>query len=265
MKRRDFLTSSIGAAGVSAFGAGGGLAQTTNKPMPEYYELRQYHLRTTMRQEFSDYLRDVSVPALNRAGVNPVGVFTVTFGPDSPTFWVLLPHKDLQSFGALDGKLQVDQDYKTKGAEHHNRPSSNPGYVRIDSQLMVAFDSIPVLEKPTGEAAGPSRVFELRTYESHSKAAHRKKMEMFNTGEIEIFRKTGLAPVFFGSNLVGQRLPSLTYMLVFENMAAREKNWGQFVGDPDWKKLSTTPGFTDGEIVTNITSYILRPTPFSQI
>ncbi len=264
MKRRDFLTSSIGAAGVSAFGAGSGLAQT-NKPMPEYYELRQYHLRTTMRQEFSDYLRDVSVPALNRAGVNPVGVFTVTFGPDSPTFWVLLPHKDLQSFGALDGKLQADQDYKTKGAAHHNRSSSNPGYVRIDSQLMVAFDDIPVLEKPTGEAAGPSRVFELRTYESHSKAAHRKKMEMFNKGEIEIFRKTGLAPVFFGSNLVGQRLPSLTYMLVFENMAAREKNWGQFVGDPDWKKLSTTPGFTDAEIVTNITSYILRPTSFSQI
>jgi hypothetical protein len=265
MKRRDFLASSIGAAGVSAFGAGGGLAQTTNKPMPEYYELRQYHLRTTMRRDFSDYLRDVSVPALNRAGVNPVGVFTVAFGPDSPTFWVLLPHKDLQSFGALDGKLQADQDYKTKGAEHHNRPSSNPGYVRIDSQLMVAFDGIPVLEKPAGEAAGPSRVFELRTYESHSKAAHRKKVEMFNTGEIAIFRKTGLAPVFFGSNLAGQRLPSLTYMLVFENMAAREKNWGQFIADPDWKKLSATPGFTDAEIVTNITSYILRPAAFSQI
>ena len=28
-------------------------------------------------------------------------------------------------------------------------------------------------------------------------------------------------------------------------MAAREKNWGQFVGDPEWKTLSTTPGFTD--------------------
>ena len=99
MKRRDFLASSIGAAGMSALGASGGQAQTTNKPMPEYYELRQYHLRTTMREDFGNYLRDVSVPALNRAGINPVGVFTVAFGPDSPTFWVLLPHKDLQSFG----------------------------------------------------------------------------------------------------------------------------------------------------------------------
>ena len=111
----------------------------------------------------------------------------------------------------------------------------------------------------------PSRVFELRTYESHSKAAHRKKIEMFNTGEIAIFRRTGLAPVFFGSNLVAQRMPSLTYMLVFADMASRDRNWGQFVGEPDWKTLSTTPGFTDPEIVTNITSYILRPTSFSQI
>ena len=44
------------------------LAQTPSKPMPQFYELRQYHLRTTMRQDFSDYLKDVSVPALNRAG-----------------------------------------------------------------------------------------------------------------------------------------------------------------------------------------------------
>ena len=265
MKRREFIASSIAAAAGASALSTDSRAQGPSKPMPQYYELRQYHLRTTMRQDFSDYLKDVSVPALNRAGISPVGVFTVTFGPDSPTFWVLLPHKDVESVVSLDRKLQADQDYKTKGAEHHSRPSSNPGYVRIDSQLMVAFDGISVLEAPSGPNAGASRVFELRTYESHSKAAHRKKMEMFNTGEIAIFRRTGLAPVFFGSNIIAQKMPSLTYMLVFENMAAREKNWGQFVGDPDWKTLSTTPGFTDPEIVTNITSYVLRPTAFSQI
>ena len=218
-----------------------------------------------MRQDFADYLKVVSVPAMNRIGISPVGVFTVAFGPDSPTFWVLLPHKDFASIVTLDAKLQADHDYKTLGAEHQARPASNPAYVRIESQIMVAFDGIPVLESPAGPNAGAARVFELRTYESHSKAAHRKKIEMFNTGEIGIFRRTGLAPVFFGSNLIGQKLPSLTYMLVFEDLAAREKNWGQFVTDPEWKTLSTTPGFTDAETVTNITSFILRPTAFSQI
>ena len=88
---------------------------------------------------------------------------------------------------------------------------------------------------------------------------------MFNKGEIDIFRRTGLQPVFFGSNIIGTRLPSLTYMLVFEDMAAREKNWPQFVNHPDWKALVATPGYSDAEIVTNTHSFILRPTSYSQI
>jgi hypothetical protein len=260
MNRRLFLSSSL-AAGVGAIGARAG-AQTTDKPMPEFYELRQYHLRVTMRQRFSDHLKDEALPAYARAGVGPIGVFTVAFGPDSPTFWLLIPHKNLDSVAALDKALQADPQYKT---DFLKLPATDPGYGRIDSQLMVAFDGIPKLEKPTGALAGPTRVFELRTYESHNKAAHRKKMEMFNTGEIDIFRRTGLTPVFFGSNLVGQRLPSLTYMLVFEDMAAREKNWPQFVNHPDWKKLVGTPGYSDVEIVSNTHSFILRPTEYSQI
>ena len=88
---------------------------------------------------------------------------------------------------------------------------------------------------------------------------------MFNRGELEIFRRTGLAPVFFGEALIGGRLPNLTYMLTFENLAAREANWNSFIKDPEWKKLSTTPGFTDAEIVSNISNVILRPTAYSQI
>ena len=264
MNRRDFLASSMAAAGVGALGADAA-ARTPSTPMPSYYELRQYHLVTTMRQEFGDYLRDVSLPAMNRVGIDPVGVFTTMFGPESPTFWLLLPHKDIESVATLGERLAADEGYRTAGKAHHERPSSNPAYVRIASQLMRAFSGMPALEKPSGDAAAPSRVFELRTYESHSKQAHNKKVEMFNTGEIAIFRRTGLTPVFFGSNLIGQRMPSLTYMLVFENLAAREKNWAQFAGDPEWKTLSTTPGFTDAEIVTNITSLVLRPTGFSQI
>jgi NIPSNAP len=260
MNRRRFLTTSLSAAGAGALSAGA-RAQAP-AAAPEYYELRQYHLRVTMRQRFSDHLKDEALPAYARAGIGPVGVFTVVFGSASPSFYLLLPHKSLQSIVDLDRAMQVDPLYKTPFLR---LPATDPGYGRIDSQLMVAFDGIPVLEKPSGAQAGPSRVFELRTYESHNKAAHRKKVEMFNRGEIDIFRRTGLQPVFFGSNIIGTRLPSLTYLLVFEDMAARERNWPQFVNHPDWKSLVATPGYSDAEIVTNTQSIILRPTSYSQI
>ena len=71
--------------------------------------------------------------------------------------------------------------------------------------------------------------------------------------------------MFFSRTLVGPRMPSLVYMLVYDDMAAREKNWAVFRNDPEWKKLSATPGFTDPEIVSNITSIYLRPAAYSQI
>jgi hypothetical protein len=124
---------------------------------------------------------------------------------------------------------------------------------------------VPKLEVPTQTREGKGRIFELRTYESHSKGANWKKIEMFDVGETALFRKAGLAPVFFGETLIGSRIPNLTYMLVFDDLAARDKAWRSFAGDPEWKKLSSTPGFTDPEIVTDISNQILRPAAYSQI
>ena len=76
---------------------------------------------------------------------------------------------------------------------------------------------------------------------------------MFNTGDDRV-PPHGSSAVFFGSNLIGQKLPSLTYMLVFGKHPPARRT-GRFVGDPEWKTLSTTPGITDAEIVTNITSF----------
>jgi hypothetical protein len=90
-------------------------------------------------------------------------------------------------------------------------------------------------------------------------------MEMFNSAEIAIFRRTGLRPVFFGETMVGSDMPSLTYLLVFADMEERARSWAAFVADPEWKKLAATPGYTDPEIVSNITNVILSPAPYSQI
>jgi len=54
-------------------------------------------------------------------------------------------------------------------------------------------------------------------------------------------------------------------MLTFDNIEQRDKNWSTFVSDPEWKKLSTTPGYTDAETVSNISNVLLSPAPYSQI
>ena len=53
--------------------------------------------------------------------------------------------------------------------------------------------------------------------------------------------------------------------LGIENMAGREKSWSSFSSDPEWQKLRATPGYSDADIVSNITTIFLRPAAYSQI
>jgi hypothetical protein len=267
MKRREFLKSSFAAAGGGMMLSQ--LARAADEAAPvvrQFYELRLYHLRRGPKtQLFDRFYRDAAIPALNRAGIANVGVFTVSVGPDNPTMYVLLAHPSLHSLAATHLRLSEDTEFQKAGAEYMNAPATDPAYVRVESTLMVAFEGMPKLEAPSFEGGGNSRLFELRTYESHSLKANEKKIEMFNRGEITLFRHAGFRPVFFGQTMVGTRLPNLTYMLASENPGARDKGWSAFMADPEWEKLRSMPGYSDSEIVCNITNVLLRPTAYSQI
>ena len=266
MNRRDFLASSIAATGAAGLQAGGSMAQA-QQASQAYFELRRYELRGgPMSDRMHEYLKDVSLPAHNRAGVRTIGAFTPVYGGLSPAIYLLLAYPSLQEFATLGARLDADAAFRKAADAHAALPATDPAYLRIHSQLMAAATFMPAVEVPPAAAGNKPRIFELRTYESHSKRASRKKLQMFGEmGELSIFRRTGLRPVFFGDNVIGDRLPSFTYMLTFDDMAAREKNWGVFIADPEWVKLRATEGYTDPEIVSNITSIILRPTPYSQL
>ncbi len=264
MKRRDFLaaTALAGAVPLKTIAAAAAQGDMSKR---EYYELRQYHLLSRGGiKRLDDFLRDAALPALNRSGIEPVGVFNVMFGPNRPTIYVLLPHKSLESFATTDARLAADARYQRAGASFLNVPLSDPAYVRMESSLMVAFEQMPRLEVPAGATEKKPRIFELRTYESHSKKAAKKKIEMFNAGgEIALFLKIGLRPVFFGDTLIGPNLPNLTYMLAFDDMGQHDETWQKFISSPEWKELSANPVYAD--TVSNINVSFLRPASYSQI
>ena len=259
MNRRDFLTTTgaVGMAGMSSLAVGAGAGGR------EYFEFRQYHLHTgSKKNQVGNFLRTVGIPAMNRIGIGPVGVFTAMYGPSSPTLYVMLVHKSLESVMTSSERLLADD--KFRNTDFVDASLSDTAYVRVESSLMVAFKDMPQLSVPKQKVENRSRIFELRTYESHSIKASKKKIEMFNEGgEIAVFNETGLSPVFFGETIVGPQMPNLTYMLVFDNLTDRDAKWKVFGGSPAWKKLRSDPQYRD--TVSNITDIILRPTGYSQI
>ena len=174
MKRREFLKSSIALTSVAAMSSSitAGAADPS-KAAREFYELRVYHLRQgPMMKRFEDFYRDTAVPAWNRAGVPTVGVFDLAVGPDAPAKYVLLPFKSLDALQVAHEKFEAD-DAVAK-SEFANVPPTDPAYIRTESSVLLAFSGLPKLEIPSQVAEKKSRLFELRTYEAHSRKANKK-------------------------------------------------------------------------------------------
>jgi hypothetical protein len=227
----------------------------------DFYELRRYEIETDQQKaDFDTFAKEAAIPALNRNGIDPVGVFYPWEGL-SPIY-VLMRHKSLESVAQLTKRLADDEEFMQKGADFLDAPADRPAYKRMQVQLMVAFEGMKRLETPIKT---PGRVLQLRTYESPSVKTGQKKIEMFNTAEIDIFRKTGLHPVFFGETLAGDKMPNLTYMLVFNNMDERKANWKRFGSDPEWQALRSIPEYADKRILCGITNLYLKPAEYSQI
>jgi hypothetical protein len=239
----------------------------------EYYELRGYRLKPGAKHDLLDaYIEKAAIPALNRLGVKPVGVFVQQERAGAPdpseirdwsTVWVLRTFPSLEVFAQATTRMSADPEYQKAGAEYLNSPKSNPAFERIDSWLMLAFARLPKIELPAYCREKKARMFEMRTYESFSELKAIKKVEMFNAGEIDTMREVGLGPIFYGQALIGSNLPHLTYMVSAENQDAHKKHWGAFGAHPTWDKLKNDPQYAD--TVSKIYNRFLVPTAYSQI
>jgi len=262
MNRRNFVRSAL------VTGAALPLKNTfmddSRSPKQQWYELRIYTFAdATQRELTSGYLEHAYIPALNRAGSANIGVFNES-QPEtgvSKTF-LLIPFGSIEDFTGLNAKLTRDNAYTAAAASYLDAPATAPAYQRIESSLLKAFAHMPAMEVPEKKP----RLFELRRYESPTEAAGQKKIEMFNdAGEIDIFKKVGARPVFFGETLIGQYRPNLTYMLTFDDMADHDARWKAFGSDPDWKTVSKRPEYSDARLISKITRTFLTPAPYSQV
>jgi len=264
MERRQFLAASIATSAAALAGNTAALASAPAKR--EFYQLRRYNLMSGPQLKLTEnYLGDALLPALSRMGMGPVGAFKLDIGQDTPAYYVLIPGPSPEALAMLDLLLAKDDDFLKIAAPFWNSTAAAPAYQRVEISLLAAFEGWPKLTPPASAATKGKRIFQLRTYESPSNGEHVRKVEMFHSGEFEIFLKAGFHPVFFGDALFGSRLPNLTYMLSFENTAELEAKWDAFRNDPDWKKLSTDPRFAFDQIVTNISNLMLSPLACSQI
>ncbi len=262
MISRIFLQSVFALAAVVAMIGNPSRAIAADSEKPQYYELRVYTTKSAdQQQRINDYWQNAAVPAYNRMGIQPIGVFTELKDSETNKIYVIIPCDSLEIFAAIPEKLESDTNYQQAAAEFLSASKANSAYERIESSLLVAFDGMKHIAVPPADKK--PNIFELRTYMSPSEGKGLNKIQMFDSGEIPLMKDVGLAPVFYGRTLIGTKMPCLTYMLSGENMDAHKKHWQGFNNAPVWKKLSDDPQYKDN--VSGIISIILKRTAASQI
>jgi len=262
MNRRTFLNASLAVAGAAT--AVGACAEVSAPAgAREYYELRSYTLKPEKQPLLDEYLSKAFIPAAGRLGCGPVGVFTEPPVDGVLTVTVLTVFQTADQFATFAERLGGDAEHQKAGATYLSAAAADPVYLRVESSIIHALSGMPKIVAPD---AGKPHIMNLRIYESHNERAGLKKIEMFNEGEFDVFKRAEMPMVLCGQTIIGGKMPNLTYMLTFPDEAGRKAGWGRFgKNDPVWKKFRSMHEYDDKEIVMHITNRILTPTSYSQL
>lgn len=266
MNRRSFVKSAAAASAVALAGASTTHAGDNNSGKRQYIELRHWAIKSPENNKLVlDFLKNAAIPSLKRAGIGRLGVFNHLpdekgYPKQSHDVYTVAAFDSLEQWRDLGDHFANDRDFLEAGSDYLMTEKKNPAYERIDSSLMIAFEGYPRVQKPRQSR---DRIFELRRYESRNEVMAKLKVEMFNEGELDIFKKVGLDGVFYGEMLIGANMPNLTYMLGYDSMEERESNFGAFSKHPDWNALKTVERYKG--TVSKIDALFLKPAPFSQI
>lgn len=237
-------------------------------PKREYYEIKIYTVKNKDQESrVENYLKDAYVPALHRMGVKTVGVFkplasdTAAYGK---LIYVLTPIKSLDQLLKLPEQLNKDAAYLAAGKDYIDAEYKNAPYVRFESIVLQAFEDAPILTASKLTNPKSERIYELRSYESHTEKIHQNKVKMFNAGgEIPLFARLNFNSIFYGAVISGSHMPNLMYMTTFSDKASRDEHWKAFFDSPEWLKLKADPQYMNN--VSKNTIFFLSPTEYSDL
>ena len=271
MNRRTLLCTPIATRLAGAFPA----AATRN----QYIELSFYFLSGGPGQSsrLTEFLENQHLPMTKRLGIGPVGYFGLREAPESARAAAQRKGEALPEPGSRFVTLTIYDSWSTVEAKRAAQRADKiwtevvdamigqpPAYDRMETWLLRAFDGIPKVEVPPSGGDRKPRIFEIRNAETPNLGAQARKIEMWNKGEIQVFRTCRLNPLFFGETLSGSRMPNFWYMIWFDGPEAREAAWDAFRKDPDWARMQKDPRYK-GATTPRIADTFLQPLGFSPI
>jgi len=253
MDRRIFLGA------LSGLGALPSLAGAAPEKKTRFYVLEQMFLKNgSQLPRIHETIGKTMLPLLNAVHTGPKIYLEALVAPQ---FAAIYGFESLEDMWGTHVKLAASEEFRRKSEEFESGPE--PPFEHQTNTLLLAADYSPEIV-PAPASAQP-RIFELRTYHSPTWRQLRALHERFAGPEIKIFGRCGIHPILYSSTIFGANMPNLTYLIPFDNLAAREKAWNAFGADPEWLKVRNESIEKHGQISSVIEISIHKAAPYSPV
>jgi hypothetical protein len=259
MHRRSFL-GSLGGIGMLRTAVP---AAAADEKRTRVYLLELFHLKHgTQLQRLHDYLSQQALQALGKIHAGPKLVLEALVAPHMPQVAVILGFQSIEEMWNLRAKLFEDQELQKSFEAWQAGPE--PPFEQQTNVLLEAVDYSPEIVTPDPPPKSP-RIFELRVYHSPTYRQLAALHERFEGPEIKIFHRVGVHPILYSSTVIGPNMPNLTYVIPFDDLAAREKAWNAFGADPEWIKVRKESIEKHGQVASVIQISLYKATPYSPV
>ena len=228
-----------------------------------FYVLETFYLQQGAQvARMHEYFGKVALPALQRVRhTGPVIYLESLVAPHMPQMIAIYGFQSLDEMWGVHTRIMQDPEL-VKNFEQWD--SGDAPFDQQSSVLLEAADYSPEIVTPAEPPKTP-RIFELRVYHSPTWRQLKALHERFAGPEIKIFHRVGVHPLLYSSTLIGPNMPNLTYLIPFENLAAREKAWDAFGADPDWIKARKESIEKHGQISSVIQISLFKATAYSPV
>jgi len=235
------------------------------------HELRIYEAVTSARlRVFQRVFAERTLPLLTKHGVQVVAGWDTLVGPDTPRLLYLLAFEDLAERQACWDAFYADPEWP-RIQEDALDGARGPLLARTRNEILRPTSYSPLqgglheLHALLPRASDGRHIFELRSYEVPQSDRLVPLHRRFAEHTIGFFRRAGMMPLAFWDVLIGERMPRMSYLLAYPDMATRERAWDAFNADPDWIAVRTRTNRTEGPMVGRMSASLLCPTFWSPV
>jgi len=213
------------------------------------YELRVYDAMPGKLGALNDRFANHTIGFFKNHGIGIVGFWTAMIGTSNQLTYIL-SFDDMADREKKWGAFQADPGWHKARAESETDGPLN-AHVQNSFMRLTPYSPQPKIS---------TNLQELRVYQ-----AVPGKLPALNARFADhtthLFEKHGIKNIGYWTQDVG---PSnqLFYMVGYDSLADREKNWAAFSADPDWQK-ARAESERDGPLTSQTHSSILQPTAYS--